>query len=228
MKEFCVAEQHTRVAIDGPAGSGKSTVARLLAQRLGFLYIDTGALYRAATVGCLLQGIQDEGEEEIAAAVGSMNIELRNGVPYLDGRDVSEEIRRPSLTEQVTKLVASNLRVREMMTEAARKAASGRSIVADGRDVAKRIFSEAQIKIYLDADETERAKRRHKELLEKGEKVSYEEVLAAIQARDKDDFSRSYDALEKVPGAQVVDTTGLTIEQVVDRLEQLVKDKIGK
>lgn len=223
-----MTDELIRVAIDGPAGAGKSTVTKLLAQRLGFLYIDTGALYRAATVGCLLQGIESEDPEEIAAAVDGMSVELRDGVPYLNGRDVSREIRRPSLTEQVTKLVASNLRVREIMTEAARKAALGRNIVADGRDVAKRIFPEAQIKIYLDADEQERARRRHKELLEKGENITYEEVLVAIQTRDQDDFGRSYDALEKLPGAQVIDTSGLTIEQVVDKLEQLVKDKIGK
>jgi cytidylate kinase len=217
-----------RVAIDGPAGAGKSTVARLLAERLGFLYIDTGALYRAATVGCLEHGVGGGDPEEIAAAVGSMAVELRNGVPFLNGRDVSKEIRRPRLTEQVTKIVASNLRVRKLMTEAARKAAVGHNIVADGRDVAKRIFPRAQIKIYLDASEPERARRRHRELLEKGENVSYEEVLAAIQARDQDDFCRSYDALEKLPGAQVVDTTGLAIKQVVDKLERLVKESIEK
>ncbi len=225
---FEMAGEQIRVAIDGPAGAGKSTVAKLLAERLGFLYIDTGALYRAATVGCLEQGVDGKSPEDIADAVGSMAVELRDGVPFLNGRDVSEEIRRPKLTEQVTKVVASNLRVRELMTEAARKAAVGHDIVADGRDVAKKIFPKAQIKIYLDAGEPERAKRRHQELLKKGEDISYEEVLAAIQARDQDDFSRSCDALEKVPGAQVVDTTGMSIEQVVDRLEQLVKGKIGK
>jgi cytidylate kinase len=217
-----------RVAIDGPAGAGKSTVAKLLAERLGFLYIDTGALYRVATVGCLEQGVDGEGPEEIAAAVGSMAVELCDGVPFLNGRDVSKEIRRPRLTEQVTKIVASNLRVRELMTEAARKAAVGHDIVADGRDVAKRVFPKAQVKIYLDASESERAKRRHQELLDKGEDVNYEEVLAAIQVRDRDDFCRSYDALEKVPGAQVVDTTGLTIDQVVDKLERLVKGRVEK
>ena len=218
--------ENVRVAIDGPAGAGKSTVARKLAERLGFLFVDTGALYRAATLGCLNGNVDLTDEQAVASRVEHMKVELRKGLPFLDGRDVSGEIRTSELTEGV-KYLAANTRVRKIMTDAARKAAGGRDIVAEGRDAATVIFPEAQVKIYLDASTEERARRRHKELVEKGEKVTYDEVLKAIEARDRADFGRESDPLKIAVGAHVIDTTGLTIGQVVDKLENLVKQKVG-
>jgi cytidylate kinase len=216
-----------RVAIDGPAGAGKSTVAKLLAERLGFLYLDTGALYRTATLGCIERGTNLSEPGKVSIAVSEMAVELRGRVPYLDGRDVVRDIRRPELTRKV-RYLAANPAVRQQMTEAARRAAEGLSIVAEGRDAGTVIFQDAQVKAYLDASVEERAKRRHAELLQKGESVRLEKVLEAIEQRDKSDLERADDPLQAAPGAKVVDTTGLTIEQVVDKLEKLVKEKIAK
>jgi cytidylate kinase len=224
---FEIMGERIKVAIDGPAGAGKSTVAKLLAGRLGFLYLDTGALYRAATLGCLEQGVELADSDALASVVGKMTLELREGVPYLEGRDVAGEIRKPELTQKV-RCLAANPAVRRHVTEAARRAAQGRDVVTEGRDAGTVIFPQAQVKIYLDALADERARRRHRELVERGETAAHEEVLEAIRRRDESDFERPDDPLRVAPGAEVVDTTGLSVSEVVDKLEKLVKRKVGE
>jgi cytidylate kinase len=224
---FEIMGERIKVAIDGPAGAGKSTVAKLLAGRLGFLYLDTGALYRAVTLGCLEQGVELADSDALASVVGKMTLELREGVPYLEGRDVAGEIRKPELTQKV-RCLAANPAVRRHVTEAARRAAQGRDVVTEGRDAGTVIFPQAQVKIYLDALADERARRRHRELVERGETAAHEEVLEAIRRRDESDFERPDDPLRVAPGAEVVDTTGLSVSEVVDKLEKLVKRKVGE
>ena len=215
------------VAIDGPAGAGKSTAARLLAGRLGCLYIDSGALYRAATLGCMQRGVDLEDAAAVEAAVGRMAVRyLPEGV-YLDGRKLGGEIRAEEVTRKVRHL-AANPAVRRMMTRAARDSVRDRDAVVEGRDAGGVIFPDARVKVYLDASVEERARRRGEELRNDGQDLTPSEVIDSIASRDRSDFSRADDPLGVAPGAAVVDTTELTIEEVVGKLEELVKQKVGE
>jgi CMP/dCMP kinase len=211
------------VAIDGPAGSGKSTVARMTAQKLGFLYIDTGAMYRAVTLKALDKKIDLNSEEQLVKLAWDSDIRLVPGADggaltvYLDGKDVSKEIRDPSITKYVSD-IAKVRGVREAMVRLQRRMGENNNAVLEGRDITTVVFPNAEKKFYIDADFSERARRRHKELVEAGKIISLKEVEDDLRNRDHIDSSRKVAPLKKADDAQVIDTTNMTISQVVEAL----------
>ena len=209
------------VAIDGPAGSGKSTIAKLLAARLKALYIDTGAMYRAITYKALKQNVDFSAKDKIYEMVKNTNIEFeKKGTSYhifLDGEDVSEEIRRPEVSEKVFYL-ADMPKIRGIMVFLQRKMATSKDVVIEGRDTTTVVFPEADFKFYLDADFSERVKRRQRDFIAKGIKISYEELSRSLAERDVKDKSRAVGALKLAPGAIYIDTTNLSLEAVLDKL----------
>ena len=198
------------VAIDGPAGAGKSTVARAVAERLGFTYLDSGAMYRCVALASHRSG---RPPAEVARQV---RIELGSRV-LLDGRDVSEEIRTPEVTRRSSQ-VAADPGVREALVDKQREIMAAGDYVAEGRDIGTVVAPEAEVKVFLTASAQERARRRAAEL--GGE---LEEVLADQLARDERDRTRAHSPLVAAPGAVELDTTGLTVDEVVDRIAQLVR-----
>lgn len=213
------------VAIDGPSGSGKSSVARLLAAKIGFVHLDTGALYRVFTLRALERGANLADEAALAALVERSAIDTRPGpdgpVVLLDGRDVTAEIRTPRVTNEVHWL-AGALRVRERVTAIVRDLARGLDVVADGRDTGTAIFPDADVKFFVDATPEERARRRGLEFAARGTPVAPEVLLAQIRERDARDSTRAADPLVRAPDAIYVDTTHLSRDEVVDRLAGIV------
>jgi len=210
------------IAIDGPAGAGKSTVAKLIARRLGYLYLDTGAMYRALTLKVLQEGVDINDFKAIAALALKSSIDLINKpdgtlTVTLDGVDVSLAIRKPDITKLVSD-VAKIKDVREVMLKLQRELGSRGDVVLDGRDIGTVVFPEAEKKFYLDADLSERTNRRHKELNGLGQEITLNAVELDLSNRDKIDTSREFAPLKKAEDAVYIDTTRLTIEEVVDKL----------
>ncbi len=207
------------IAIDGPAGSGKSTTARLVAQRLGYKYIDTGAMYRALTLKVIESGIDPNDENEIVKLAENTRIELlyRNGdlKVFLDGEDVTEKIRSPQVTSLVS-LVSAHPKVREAMVKKQRELGKNGGVVMDGRDIGTVVFPEADLKIFMKADVKERARRRQKEMQSQGFYVELDELIKDIEERDKFDSTREVAPLKKAEDAIEIDTTNLTIEEQVE------------
>lgn len=209
------------ITIDGPAGAGKSTVAKALARKLGFAYLDTGAMYRALTLKVLRAGIPLEDEAELAAVAGETKIDLQgtaDGVKVtLDGEDVSEKIRSVDVTNN-TFYIARAARVREIMVQWQREIGRRRNVVVEGRDIGTVVFPEAAHKFYLDARDDERVQRRFKELQEKGSPVVLEDLRKDVKERDQKDFTRKIGPLKKAEDAVFIDSTDLPIEQVVQKI----------
>ena len=210
------------IAIDGPAGAGKSTVARLLAKRLGFQYLDTGAMYRAVALALKEAGIPLENEDGIASLLASIAIELRDERIYLNGRDVSKAIRTPEM-DLLASLVAQNETIRQFLTGLQRDFGRSRDIVAEGRDMGTVVFPETPFKFFLTATPEERAKRRKKQLEMQGKNVLYEIILKQIKKRDKQDSERSLAPLKQAPDAKLIDTTGRNVEAVIDEIVRSIK-----
>jgi len=218
------------IAIDGPAGSGKSTVARKLAQRLSLRYLDSGAMYRAATWKALRESVDMNDEAALAALVQGMHVELLEsaaGVVVLaDGIDISKAIREPALTARV-KYLARMPAVRKMVGAWQRKFGENGGIVAEGRDMTTVIFPDADVKFYLDASVETRARRRFDELQGCGRDVDLDELQREISERDRSDCERETAPLRRADDAVYVDTTGLTIEEVIGRLIAEVEARTG-
>ena len=217
------------IAIDGPAGSGKSTIAKLVAKDMGLVYLDTGAMYRIVTLKALNEGILGNDGlkelEKIKKLLDNLNIDIRENGFYLDDADVSEEIRKPVVSENVSD-VAAIREVREKMVDLQRKFSESKNVILDGRDIGTVVFPNADLKIFLIADAKERAKRRYKELVEKGENVEIEEIYENILKRDKIDSTRKESPLKKAEDAIEVDTTSKNIEEVKNEILRMINENI--
>ncbi|MBI4974940.1 MAG: (d)CMP kinase [Candidatus Omnitrophica bacterium] len=214
------------IAVDGPAGSGKSTVSKRIAKALGLLYIDTGAMYRALTLKAIRQNLDLEDERALVSLAGSTKIDLEeaNGVlkVHLDGEDVAGFIRTPELTKKV-KYIARVPGVRQEMVKLQRAIGERTGAVLEGRDIGTVVFPDASFKFYLDADVEERARRRYKELTELGQKVSREDIKKDVVLRDESDMKRSVGALKKADGAIIIDTTNLSVDEAVKKILRFIK-----
>ena len=215
------------ITLDGPAGAGKSSVARELAQRLGYRFLDTGAMYRAVALAAQRRGLGWEDSHALAELASDVSIELRGDRVYLDGDDVTNEIRANHVTS-VVHYVADNPEVRAELVRLQRRVAEGKNIVCEGRDQGTVAFPDAECKIFLTATPEERARRRLSQLQAQGENVEYHELLQQQNDRDLRDRSRPVGRLSKASDALELVSDGLSREQVIDRLEQLVRQRMER
>jgi cytidylate kinase len=228
-----------QIAIDGPVAAGKGTVSRLLAQKLGFLYVDTGAMYRATALLALRQKIDLSDEDKVVALLEKSKLEMRNPLPpteldgrlttvILNGEDVSWAIRTQKCSDGASK-VAVLAKLRKALVKKQQEIASTQNVIMEGRDITFRVLPDADLKIFLTANLQARAARRHTQYLTKGMNVSIEAVTAEIKERDMRDIQREIDPLRVVPDAWVLDTSELKIEEVVDliakKVQQIRKQK---
>jgi cytidylate kinase len=209
---------HHALAIDGPAGAGKSTVAKILAKKLGYTYIDTGAMYRATTYKALRLKV-DLDNPEAFDFLDSTQMIFRDGILIMDGEDVSEKIRTHAVSNNVS-VVASHIPVRNKLVAIQQKIAQTHDVVMDGRDIGTVVLPHADLKIYMTASVEERARRRHEENLANGIESDYHKILKDIERRDKIDSSRAYNPLRQAEDAVFLDTSHLDIDQVSEQIYQ--------
>ncbi len=216
------------IAIDGPAGAGKSTVAKLVAKRLGFIYFDTGAMYRAIALHLIRNGVDPEDEDAVAVAIESADLSITHDggeqAVILNGENVNLLIR----TEEVSKAASVSSRikaVREKLVEKQRELAAGTDVVMDGRDIGTVVLPDARLKIYLTASTRVRAERRYKELTERGVECDLDEIEAEIADRDYRDMNREISPLRQAEDAFAVDSSEITAEEVADRILELYAQK---
>lgn len=215
------------ITIDGPAGAGKSSVARRLAKRLGFRFLDTGAMYRAVALAGHRRGIDLADTQALARLAAELVIDVDEQRVLLDGEDVTQTIRTSQITA-LTHYAADNALVRRVLVKLQRAAAAGKNVVTEGRDQGTIVFPQAECKIYLDASPEERARRRMQDLRARGETPEFAEVLAQQEQRDQRDRSRPVGPLILAEDAEVVVTDGLEPDEVVDRLEALARSRTTK
>lgn len=218
--------RHPAVTIDGPAGSGKSTIARQVAHRLGFTYLDTGALYRAAALAIDREGVDPSDGQACAEVVSRTDIGLGEGKVTVQGRDVTEAIRTRPISD-LSSRIAAHPQVRAALMGLQRSFREKGPLVAEGRDTGSVVFPDAEVKVYLHASAKERAGRRHRELAAKGFESTYEQVLRDLEERDRRDSSRSTAPLVVPQHAVVVDTTHLRIGEVISKVLKVVQDKLA-
>lgn len=209
------------IALDGPCGGGKSTVADILAQKLDILHLDTGAMYRACALCAIKRGVDCLDEEAVSGFINDIDIEIRyqNGrqITMLDGEDVSEKIRANEVS-MMSSDISSLKCVREKMVEMQREVAKRNDCILDGRDIGTVVLPDATFKFYITATPTVRAERRYKELTEKGQKVDFEDLIEEINRRDYNDSHRKISPLKKAYDAILIDTSEMTVKEVVDKL----------
>ena len=218
------------IAIDGPSGAGKSTAAKLLSKNLGFLYIDTGALYRTVGLYCLRAGVSDlRCGKQVAPKLEEIQIELKfiDGAQrvLLNGEDASDQIRTPEVSMAASD-VSSIPCVREFLLELQRSIARENNVIMDGRDIGTVILPDAQVKFFLSASIEARARRRTKELKERGVDAAYDTVLAEMEERDKNDSSRAIAPLKAAEDAVLIDNSALSLEEAVALMERLIKERV--
>ncbi|KLI31584.1 (d)CMP kinase [Brachyspira hyodysenteriae] len=210
------------ITLDGPSGAGKSTIAKLLAKKLSFKYLDTGAMYRAVTLYMIKHNIDINNNSEVISALNNLNINFDNaGRIYLDNEDVTEAIRSMEVVNLVSKVSSISI-VRQNMVSLQRKIAEGGNYVVDGRDIGSVVFPNSKYKFYMDASLDERAKRRYNEELSKGKNITYEEVRESIRKRDEFDSNREDSPLVVPENANIIDTTSMTIDEVVEKIANVI------
>ena len=210
------------ITLDGPSGAGKSTIAKLVAKRLSFKYLDTGAMYRAVTLYMIKHNVNIDNNNEVISALNNLNINFDNdGRIYLDNEDVTEAIRSIEVVNLVSKVSSISV-VRQNMVSLQRKIAEGGNYVVDGRDIGSVVFPDSKYKFYMDASLDERAKRRHAEEISKGKNITYEEVRESIRKRDEFDSNREDSPLVVPKNANIIDTTSMTIDDVVEKITNVI------
>jgi cytidylate kinase len=223
----CPIVKRLVVAVDGPSGAGKGTVARAVARALGYRHIDTGAMYRAVAWRARATGVALEATDDVAAVAARASFDLRDGVIAIDGHDVTSAIRTPDM-DKAAALVARNAPVRDVLVARQRALGAGGGVVMEGRDIGTVVFPQAELKIYLDASPEERARRRAADPAHASSRTSdVAHVAQDLAARDKSDSTRSVAPLAQAADAVYIDTTGVPVDEVVARVLALVHEKAG-
>lgn len=217
------------VAVDGPAGSGKSTVAKLIAKNMNIVYIDTGAMYRTVGLYCIENNIDTENEKAVESVLDNIKMDIKANINgqtiFLNGEDVTLKVRTQEAGKAASH-VAAILAVREKLVEIQRNMAQGTSVIMDGRDIGTNVLPNAEVKIFLNASVEERAIRRVGELRALGENPDFDEVKEQIKKRDYNDINREHNPLRKADDAIEIDTTGMTINEVTEKISNIIKEKI--
>ena len=226
-----MCEKIFAVAIDGPGGAGKSTVARVIARELGILYVDTGAIYRTVGYHVYLRGQQPTDATAVTALLPKTHIEMKYGEDglqrmYLNGEDVTTQIRLPEMSMYASH-VSAIPQVRDFLMEMQRSCARTNSVVMDGRDIGTVVLPDAQVKIFLTAEVEERANRRYKELVERGTPTEYDKLLAEMKQRDYQDSHRATAPLRPAEDSIIVDTTNLNFAQSCEKILAIIKERVG-